>query len=82
MYATQIAPSKSVLEAKVDSPAWKNKPSWYIIANNDQTVPPDLQRFTSERMGATTIVLESSHVAMISHAKEVLDVVREATTSS
>lgn len=82
IYATQTAPSTSLLQAKVDSPAWKNKPNWYIVANNDQAVPPDLQRDLSERMSATTIVLESSHVAMISHAKEVLDVIREAAANS
>lgn len=82
IYATQTAPSTSLLQAKVDSPAWKNKPSWYIVANNYGAVPPDLQRDLSKRMGATTIVLESSHVAMISHAKGVLDVIREAAANS
>lgn len=82
IYATQAAPFKSVLEATVDSPAWKNKPSWYIVSSNDQAVSPDLQRDSAKRMGATTTVLESSHVAMISHAKEVLDVIREAAANS
>lgn len=82
LYVTQTAPSTSVLEAKVDSPAWKNRPSWYIVANNDQTVPPDLQRDSAKQMGATTVILESSHVAMISHAQEVLDVIREAAANS
>lgn len=81
LYATQTAPSTSVLEAKVDSPAWKNKPSWYVISNNDQTVPPDLQRDAAKRMGATTVVLESSHVSMISHAEGVLNVIRAAANS-
>lgn len=82
IYATQAAPFKSVLEATVDSPAWKNKPSWYIVSSNDQAVSPDLQRDSAKRMGATTTVLESSHVAMISHAKEVLDVIRQAAANS
>ncbi len=82
LYATQTAPSQSVLQAKVSSPAWKNKPTWYVVSSSDKTVPPNLQRFTAERIGATTIVLESSHVAMISHAKEVLDVIREAAANS
>ncbi len=82
IYATQAAPSTSVLEATVDFPAWKNKPSWYIVCSNDKTIPPDLQRDSAKRMGATAITLESSHVAMISHAKEVLDVIREAAAKS
>jgi hypothetical protein len=52
------------------------------VANNDHSVPPDLQRELSKRMGATTVALESSHVAMISHAKEVLDVIKTAATNS
>jgi pimeloyl-ACP methyl ester carboxylesterase len=82
IYATQVAPSISLLEATVDSPAWKNKPSWYIVSSNDKAIPPDLQRDSAERMGATAIALESSHVAMISHAKEVLDVIREAIANA
>lgn len=81
IYATQAAPSTSLLEAKIDFPAWKNKPSWYIVSSNDKTVPPGLQRDSAKRMGATMIALESSHVAMISHAKEVLDVIREAAAN-
>ncbi|MBW4579887.1 MAG: alpha/beta hydrolase [Tildeniella nuda ZEHNDER 1965/U140] len=82
IYTTQIAPSVSLLGAKVDSPAWRNKPSWYIVASNDQAVPTELQHDSAKRMGATTTVVESSHVAMISHAKEVLDVIREAAANS
>ncbi|MEQ8995741.1 MAG: alpha/beta hydrolase [Coleofasciculus sp. B1-GNL1-01] len=80
--ATQTAPSASLPEEKADVPAWKTKPSWYIIANNDQAVPPDLQRDLSKRMQAKTVTLESSHFAIISHAKEVLEVIREAAANS
>lgn len=82
IYGTQTAPSASLPEEKADAPAWKNKPSWYIIANNDQAVPPDLQRDLSKRMQATTVVLESSHFAIISHAKEVSEVIIEAAANS
>jgi pimeloyl-ACP methyl ester carboxylesterase len=81
IYATQAAPSKSVLEATVNSPAWKNKPSWYIVANKDRTIPPDLQRDSSKKLGATTTVVESSHVPMISHPEEVLEIIRTAANS-
>jgi len=82
LYATQNPPSTSLLTAKIDSPAWKNKPSWYIVANNDQAVPPELQHNLAKRMNATTIVLESSHVPIISCAKEVLEVIREAVMNT
>ncbi|HAG80136.1 MAG TPA: alpha/beta hydrolase [Cyanobacteria bacterium UBA12227] len=82
IYATQTAPSTSLPQAKIDSPAWKNKPSWYIVANNDQAVPPDLQRDLSKRMGAKTTAVEASHLVMISCVKEVLDVITEAAGNS
>ncbi len=82
IYATQTPPSASLPETKIERPAWKQKPSWYIIANNDRAVPPELQRDFSQRMGATTVVLESGHAPMISHSKEVLEVIREAAAKS
>ena len=82
LYATQNPPSTSLLTAKIDLPAWKNKPSWYIVANNDQAVPPELQHNFAKRMNAKTIVLESSHVPIISCAQEVLAVIREAAMNS
>ncbi len=80
LYATQLPPSASLLEAKASSAAWRNKPSWYLVANRDQAVPPELQHYLAKRMGAATTVVESSHVPMISHAEAVLDVIRAATT--
>ncbi|ACK73779.1 conserved hypothetical protein (plasmid) [Gloeothece citriformis PCC 7424] len=82
IYATQTTPSTSLTEVKASFPAWKNKPSWYILAGNDKAVPPDLQRELSMRMKAKTITVESSHFPMISHSKEVLEVIREAAASS
>lgn len=81
IYATQATPSAALLAAKIESPAWRSKPSWYIVTSNDQSVPPDLQRNLSERMGATTTVVASSHVAMVSHADEVLNVIRAAAAN-
>jgi pimeloyl-ACP methyl ester carboxylesterase len=67
------------------TPAWKTKPSWYIVGKNDRAVPPDLQRFVSERMGAHTIELDSSHCPMLSKPQIVIDLIvkaAEATTPS
>ena len=58
--------------------AWKAKPNWYIVANKDRTVQPDLQRFLAKRMGATTHAVDSSHVPMLSHPAFVIDVIRAA----
>ena len=82
IHATQTTPSTSLMDVKSSFPAWKNKPSWYILAANDKAVPPELQRDLSQRMNAKTITVESSHFPMISHSKEVLEVIREAAASS
>jgi pimeloyl-ACP methyl ester carboxylesterase len=78
IYATQTPPSTSLPKAKITTPAWKNKPSWYIVANQDKAIPPELQFNLAQRMGAKTVVLESGHVPIISHTSEVLEVIKEA----
>ena len=78
VWATQGVPKPDLFEAKVGGTAWKSKPSWYIVAKNDRTVQPDLERFLAKRMGANTYEVESSHVPMLSQPKFVIDVIRTA----
>ena len=78
VWATHYAPAVDLFNAKVEGAAWKSKPSWYIVAKNDRTVHPDLERFFARRMGATTHEVDSSHVPMLSKPKMVLDVIRTA----
>ena len=78
LYATQTPASQSVFTAKNILPAWKSKPSWYIVAKNDSAINPDLQRLLSKRIKAITLEVESSHVVMISKPMEVLMMIREA----
>ena len=78
VWATQGVPKPDLFEAKVGGIAWKSKPSWYIVAKNDRTVQPDLERFLAKRMGANTYEVESSHVPMLSQPKFVIDVIRTA----
>jgi pimeloyl-ACP methyl ester carboxylesterase len=59
-------------------PAWKSLPSWYLVAQNDEAIPPDAERQFAERMGATTVEVPSSHVAMVSHPQEVTDLIEKA----
>ncbi|GAB4378382.1 MAG: alpha/beta hydrolase [Elainellaceae cyanobacterium] len=82
IYATQTAPSTALTTVKAGKPAWKDKPSWYVLATNDQAVPPALQRDLAQRMHANTISVESSHFPMISHPQDVLNVIKEAIASS
>jgi pimeloyl-ACP methyl ester carboxylesterase len=81
VWATQGVPVADLFNQKVEGVAWRSKPSWYIVATNDHTVNPELQRFVAKRMGATTYEVESSHVVMLSHPGFVLDVIRTAANS-
>ena len=81
VWATQGVPTADLFDQKVPGAAWKSKPSWYIVGNNDQTVPPELERFLANRMGATTREIDSSHVPMLSHPDVVLDMIREAAAA-
>jgi pimeloyl-ACP methyl ester carboxylesterase len=81
VWATQMVPVADLFDQRVEGTAWKSKPSWYIVAKNDRTVHPELERFVAKRMGATTHEVESSHVPMLSNPKFVLDVIRTAAES-
>jgi pimeloyl-ACP methyl ester carboxylesterase len=78
MYAVQQALSLSTFKDVMDVPAWKSLPSWYLVAQNDEAIPPDVERMFAARMGATTIEIPSSHVAMVSHPKEVVGLIERA----
>ena len=81
IYATQGAPVADLFNQKVEGTAWKSKPSWYVLAREDQTVHPDLQRSVSKRMKATTTEVTASHVPMLSKPDVVLDVIRKAASA-
>jgi len=81
VWATHIAPDAGLFNARVEGTAWRSKPSWYIVADADRTVHPDLERFAAKRMGARTYDVDSSHVPMLSHPDFVLDVIRTAASS-
>ena len=78
VYATHFAPALDLFNQKHDGIAWRSKPSWSIVATEDRTVHPDLERFAAKRMGATTVELKSSHVPMLSQPKSVIDVIHAA----
>jgi pimeloyl-ACP methyl ester carboxylesterase len=78
VWATQGVPDAGLFNQKLPGTAWRTKPSWYVVANNDQTVNPELERFVAKRMGAHTYDVDSSHVPMLSHPGFVLDVIRDA----
>jgi pimeloyl-ACP methyl ester carboxylesterase len=81
IYATQVALHASAGEEKVYSPAWKTKPSWYIVAKHDGVINPDLERFKAKLINATTIEIESGHVPMVTEPKKVTNFIIEAASS-
>jgi pimeloyl-ACP methyl ester carboxylesterase len=82
VWATHYAPVADLFhQQKIKSTPWKSKPSWYILATQDHTVHPDLQRWVSKRMGATVVEVESSHVPMLSKPNVVIEVIRKAAAA-
>lgn len=79
MYAVQQPASVSTLADVMTNPAWKALPSWYLVAANDEVIPPDVQRLFAQRMGATMSEVASSHVPMISQPDVVADLIITAT---
>jgi len=78
MYAVQQPIASSAFADVMRVPAWKSQPSWYLVAQNDEAIPPDAERQFAMRMGATTIEVPSSHVAMVSHPTEVTQLIAKA----
>ena len=78
MYAVQQPIAMSIFEEPMGVPAWKTLPSWYLVATDDQALPPDAERLFATRMGATTVEIPSSHVAMVSHPAEVAQLIETA----
>src|ERR1700731_1003549 len=78
VWATHYAPAADLFSRNAPGVSWKSKPSWYIVANNDRTVQPELERFLAKRMGASFHAVDSSHVPMLSHPGFVVDVIRAA----
>ena len=58
--------------------AWKSHPSWCMVAEGDQAIPPDAERQFASRMGAITIEIPTNHVAMVSHPDEVVQLIKTA----
>jgi hypothetical protein len=78
MFAVQQPLHSSALGEVMGVPAWKSLPSWFLIADGDQAIPPDAQRQFAPRMGATTVEVSTNHVAMVSHPDEVLQLIKTA----
>jgi pimeloyl-ACP methyl ester carboxylesterase len=81
MYAVQQPIASSAFTDVMGVPAWNSLPSWYLVAENDEAIPPDAERQFAARMGASTVEIPSSHVAMVSHPAEVADLIEKAAAA-
>jgi pimeloyl-ACP methyl ester carboxylesterase len=78
MYAVQQPLAASAFGDVMGVPAWKSRPAWYLVAGNDEAIPPPAERQFAARMGATTVEIPSSHVAMVSHPDDVTQLIEAA----
>jgi len=78
LHAVQQALAASTLQDVMGVPAWKSHPCWYLVAGDDQAIPPGAERQFAKRMGATTVEVTSGHLAMISHPDEVAQLIGTA----
>jgi pimeloyl-ACP methyl ester carboxylesterase len=78
LYAVQQPLASSAFTDVMGVPAWKSLPTWYLVAQNDEAIPPDAERQFAMRMGATTVEIPASHVAMVSHPAEVAELIEKA----
>jgi len=81
LVATQAATHGAILSTPIKAAAWHSKPSWFVIASNDRSISPEQERSTARRMGATTLTLPTSHVAMLAQPEKVADFIVEAAAS-
>ncbi len=79
MAAVQKPINQSILAEKSGPPAWKQLPSWYQISENDRMISPALEHFFAKQINATTISIPSSHASLVSHPKEVAQLILNAT---
>jgi pimeloyl-ACP methyl ester carboxylesterase len=81
MHAVQQPLHTNALAQEMGAPAWKSLPSWYLVSDGDEAIPPDAERQFAQRMGATTVEVAASHVAMVSHPHDVVALIETAAAA-
>ncbi len=82
MAISQVPISTDSFTHKITNPAWKTKPTWYMVAAADRSINPQQERMMAKRAHATTVEVNSSHVAYMSHAKETAKLIEEAAAGA
>ena len=93
-FAADVAPEKAefmansqvpwgvdALNGAVTEPAWKTKPSWYLVATDDHMIPPAAQRAMSKRAGSSVVEVKGSHAVYVSQPEAVAELIRKAAKS-
>ncbi|HEY2628277.1 MAG TPA: alpha/beta hydrolase [Usitatibacter sp.] len=78
LYAEQGPTAASLFGQRTTVAAWHSKPTFYAVSKDDQTISPDLERFLARRMNATTVELDAGHLSMVSHPREIADLILAA----
>lgn len=78
MADSQIPWGLSALNGEANAPAWKRKPSWYLVATDDRMIPPNAQRLMSKRAGAAVVEVEGSHAVYVSQPGAVAELIETA----
>src|SRR5437763_8749816 len=81
MADAQVPWGLEALNGAVTEPAWRSKPSWYLVATSDRMIPPDAQRAMSKRTGATVVEVKGSHAVYVSQPREVAHLIEQAARS-
>lgn len=79
---SQVPIAMSVFAAPVTQAAWRTRPSWFVVATEDAAIAPAMLRQQAGKIGATTVEIRASHVPMVSHPREVADVIDQAARSA
>jgi pimeloyl-ACP methyl ester carboxylesterase len=78
LYAVQEPTAAALFGGRTTAAAWHTKPSWYAVSNRDETINSDLERFLARRMTATTVELKAGHLSLVSHPKEIANLILAA----
>jgi pimeloyl-ACP methyl ester carboxylesterase len=81
LHAVQQPIAGSTFGEVMGVPAWKSLPSWFLVAQRDEAIPPDAERLFAKRMGATTIEVPAGHLAMVSHPDETARLIEAAAAA-
>jgi pimeloyl-ACP methyl ester carboxylesterase len=82
MADSQVPWGVGAIGGAISEPAWRTKPSWYLVTTEDKMIPPDAQRAMSKRAGATVVEAKGSHAIYVSQPRAVADLIEQAATKA